>query len=259
MEFHEAVAQLDTLVETLERDGDERALLLLQLVDAIHRPALRLIAEGDLEHPLAQALLAMYDLAPVDELLLVEEAIDEVRPYIESHGGEVELLSVEDGAVHVRLGGACQGCAGSATTLRRGVEEALRTHWPGFRELVAHEPEHGATLLQLEDRLRRPVFAEVRAAGDIAPGELHTVTADGVDVLLANVEGEIYAFRDACAVDGMQLSGGRLAGTVIVCPWHNCAYDARSGKRLDEPAQPGIAVVPVALRDGVVQVAVNVA
>jgi nitrite reductase/ring-hydroxylating ferredoxin subunit len=46
---------------------------------------------------------------------------------------------------------------------------------------------------------------------------------------------------------------------VIVCPWHNCAYDARTGKRIDEPEQPGLTVVPIAVRDGAVRVAVNVA
>src|SRR5918998_3777251 len=89
MEFHEAVAELDTLVQTLEREGDERALLLLELVDAIHRPALELIARGETEHPLARGLLAMYDLAEVDDAVLVEEALDSVRPYVESHGGRV--------------------------------------------------------------------------------------------------------------------------------------------------------------------------
>ena len=257
MDFDQAVVQLETLVETLEREGDERALLLLELIDAIHRPALARLAEGDVGHPLAQALLAMYDLAPADDLVLVDEALDEVRPYVESHGGEIELLSVEGGTVHLRLSGACAGCAGSAITLRRGVEEALRAHWPGFRELVAHEPE-GANLVQLEDRLRRPVFVEVGSAQDTAPGELRAVDVEGVQVVLANVNGEIYAFRDACAVDGMPLSGGRLTDTVLVCPWHNCAFDARSGKRLDEPSEQGLASVPIALRDGTLQVAVNV-
>jgi nitrite reductase/ring-hydroxylating ferredoxin subunit len=42
-----------------------------------------------------------------------------------------------------------------------------------------------------------------------------------------------------------------------VCPWHNCAYDARSGKRLDEEGE-GLTVVPVAMNDGAVSVAVNV-
>jgi Fe-S cluster biogenesis protein NfuA/nitrite reductase/ring-hydroxylating ferredoxin subunit len=256
MDFGRAVAELDTLVETLEREGDERALLLLELVDAIHRPALARIAAGDLEHPLAQALLAMYDLAPVEDELLAEEALDEIRPYIHSHGGEVELISVEDGVVHVSMSGACQGCVGSAITLQRGVEAALREHFPGFRELVAHEPPN---VIQLEDRLRRPVFADVASDDDLPPGGLRTVVVEGVSVLLANVEGEVYAFRDGCAVDELPLEGARLAGAVLVCPWHNCAYDARSGKRVDDPGAPGLSVVPVAVADGSLKVAVNVA
>lgn len=260
MEFHEAVAELDTLVQTLEREGDERALLLLELVDAIHRPALELIARGETDHPVARMLLAMYDLAEVDDAVLAEEALDSVRPYVESHGGQVELLAVDDGVVTVRMSGACQGCAASAMTLRRGIETALREHVPGFREVVAEqsgEEPPGPKLLQIED-LRRPVFEDAGAPGK--PGELRALDADGVSVLLANVGGEVYAFRNGCGVDGLPLEGGRLTGDgVLVCPWHNCAYDARSGKRIDEPGEAGLPVVPVALQDGSVRVAVNVA
>jgi Fe-S cluster biogenesis protein NfuA/nitrite reductase/ring-hydroxylating ferredoxin subunit len=258
MEFDEAVAELDTLVRTLEREGDERALLLLELVDAIHRPALRLIAAGELDHPIARAMLAMYGLTALDDEELVEEALDEVRPYIESHGGEVELVGVEDGVVRVRLSGACVGCAGSAMTMKRGIEEMLRERYPDFREVVAEEAQggDGPQLLQIEG-LRRPVFVD--AGGMPAAGELRAATVDGVAVLLAGVGGEAYAFRNACAVDGLPLEGGRLTDEgVLVCPWHNCAYDARSGKRVDEPDQPGLAVVPVAVQAGALKVAVNV-
>ena len=254
MEFHEAVAQLDTLVRTLEREGDERALMLLELIDAVHRPGLAALAEGDVEHPAAQALIAMYGLE-LDDEELVEEALEQVRPYINSHGGEVELISVEDGVVRVRMSGACQGCAASAMTLRRGIEEALRAGYPGFREVVAEGPEPGPTLLQLED-LRRPVFADVEAP---EPGAISAVGLDEVPVLLVNTTGEVYAFRNGCAVDGLPLEGSRLTDDgVLVCPWHNCAYDARTGKRVDDPGEAGLAVIPVAVRDGAVQVAVNV-
>ena len=92
MEFDQAVTQLATLVETLERDGDERALLLLDLVDDIHRPALELIASGENDHPVALAVLSMYGLAPVDQLVEAEEALDEIRPYIEGHGGALDRM-----------------------------------------------------------------------------------------------------------------------------------------------------------------------
>jgi Fe-S cluster biogenesis protein NfuA/nitrite reductase/ring-hydroxylating ferredoxin subunit len=254
VDFRTAVAELDALVQTLEREGDERALLLLELVDAIHRPALELIARGEEDHPIARALLAMYDLAPVAPEVQVQAALDDVRPYIESHGGTVELLDVAGGVVHLRLGGACDGCAGSAMTLRRGVETALREHFDAFERIEVHAPE--PALLQIGD-LRRPVFAE--AGADLAPGELRPVAMGEVNVLLANVDGETYAFRDGCAVDGLPLAGGRLTGEVLVCPWHNCAYDARTGRRVDDASAPGLAVIPVAVQDGTVKVAVNVA
>lgn len=265
IEFDKAVAELDALVQTLEREGDERALLLLELIDAIHRPALELMAAGNFDHPIVQSVLAMYDLADIDDRTLVEEALDEVRPYIHSHGGELELLGVEDGVVRLRMSGACHGCAASAMTLRRGIEAALRERYPAFKEVIAEEADEPATpspqLVQIEgvEEVRRPVFVEAGAAEEVVAGETKAVEVEGVPVLLVNVSGEVYAFRNSCPVDGMSLEDGRLTGTVLVCPWHNCAYDARSGKRVDDTSEPGLAPVPIAVRDGRVEVAVNVA
>lgn len=255
MELDAAIAQLEQLIATLERDGDERALLLLQLVDAIHRPGLARIAGGELDHPQVHALLSMYGLEAAEPELLAEEALDEVRPYIESHGGHVELLGVDGGTVRVRLEGACVGCAGSTMTLKRGIEEVLRERLPGFREVIAEEAETAPAVL------RRPVFVDVADEAGLADGELRAVQADGVAVLLARHAGEVYALRNGCAVDGLPLEGSRLtADGVLVCPWHNCAYDVRTGARVDdEPGAARLTVVPVALRDGTVKIAVNVA
>jgi Fe-S cluster biogenesis protein NfuA/nitrite reductase/ring-hydroxylating ferredoxin subunit len=261
MEFDKAVAELEALVETLEREEDERALLLLQLVDAIHRPALERIAAGDSDHPIARALMQMYDIASPDDEVLVEEALDEVRPYIHSHGGQVELLEVSDGVVSLRMSGSCAGCAASAMTLKRGVEEALRKHYPGFKEIVAEESEgaQAPQLLQIEN-MRRPVFVDAAEASTLDPGEVTSTTLDGIELLIVNHDGEIYALRDGCPIDGRTLGGARLtAEGVLVCPWHNCAFDVRTGARVDGEADDGLKVVPVAVGNGTVQVAVNVA
>lgn len=316
MDFDAAVAALGTLVETLERDGDERALMLLQLMDAVHRPALELIVAGQLGHPVAHAVLSMYDLAPVEEYLLVEEALDEIRPYIESHGGGLDLLEVEveTGIVHVRMHGSCHGCAASAITLRRGVEEKLRERLDWFTEVVSHEPEddpqaeapengiagrllqiehynvdlradvpggspagasapaaspaNGASseLLQIEGLKRlenapRPVFVDVGPLADLPPGTAKAVDVEGHAILVVNVDGEPYAFRNQSPTDGRsEMEGGRVTGSVIVDPWYNYAYDARSGKRVDgEPSEPSLSVVPIAVRDGMLQVAATIA
>jgi Fe-S cluster biogenesis protein NfuA/nitrite reductase/ring-hydroxylating ferredoxin subunit len=285
MEFDQAVAQLETLVDTLERDGDERALELLRLMDAIHRPALELLLAGEPDHPIAVAVLAMYELVPLDEHSQIEEALDEIRPYIESHGGGLDLLEVDGGIVHVRLSGSCHGCAASAMTLRRGVEAKLRERIPWFEEIVAHEPEEepavpsGAIALpmlrvdagghsspagsdMLVAQLKRPVFVDVGRLADLAPGTMTVAKVDDADILVINVDGEPYAFHNVCPVDGRStLEGGRLTGSVLVCPWHNCAYDARSGRRADdEPGQKPLSVVPIAVSsEGVLRVAANVA
>jgi nitrite reductase/ring-hydroxylating ferredoxin subunit len=232
MDFRSAVAQLDSLVRTLEREGDERALMLLQLVDAIHRPALERIAAGDLDHPVARALLAMYDLTPVEERVLVEEALDAAR----ASGAQVEFVGVEEGVVRVR------------TDRADAVEQALREGYETFRELVVEGEPRVVTL-----PLAAPTYVDVE---DVDQGELKLVSAGGSAVLLVGVEGQVYAFRNECAVDGMPLEGARLTGTVIVCPWHNCAYDARSGERVDGEDGGRLRVVPVARRDGGVKVAV---
>ena len=57
-------------------------------------------------------------------------ALSEVQPYLQSHGGDVELVDIVDGVVKVRLRGACSGCPGAAMTLKMGVEQVLKEKVP---------------------------------------------------------------------------------------------------------------------------------
>ncbi len=67
----------------------------------------------------------------------VEKALDEIRPMLIRDGGNVELVSIDDGVVKVRLQGACAGCPMSQMTLRNGIERLLKEKVP---EVVAVEP-----------------------------------------------------------------------------------------------------------------------
>jgi Fe-S cluster biogenesis protein NfuA len=60
----------------------------------------------------------------------VQEAIEKVRPALQRDGGDVELVSVEDGVVKVRLQGACKGCPMSQMTLKNGIEKFLQKEIP---------------------------------------------------------------------------------------------------------------------------------
>ena len=70
--------------------------------------------------------------SPSDEMILEKAAliIEEIRPFIQSDGGDIELLKVEDQIVYVRLTGACVGCPSSMITLKQGVEVRIREEIP---------------------------------------------------------------------------------------------------------------------------------
>lgn len=68
----------------------------------------------------------------------IKKALDNVRPYLQADGGDVELVSVsKDGIVQVKLIGACSSCPMSQMTLRAGVERALIREVPGIRRVEA--------------------------------------------------------------------------------------------------------------------------
>jgi len=61
----------------------------------------------------------------------VQAVLDKIRPALQADGGDVTLVSVEDGVVKVELQGACRGCPMSQLTLANGVERVLKQELPG--------------------------------------------------------------------------------------------------------------------------------
>jgi len=273
-------ARVGDLVDRFERHPQvavrDDVFELLQGIDALHRAGIarlvKLLVTAHSEEvlaelaadPVAGPVLRLYDLVPPDERTQVEDALDSVRPYIQSHGGEVEVLDVQDGVVRVRLVGSCHGCSGSAITLRRGVEEALRAGFPGFKKLAVHEPATSPSLITIEslkssaERLHRPEWSVIASVADLPPGTVRGYEVAETAVLLCSVEREIYGFRDECPECGMPLHEGKLSGVVLVCPWQNCAYDARTGRRVDGTTGERLVVYPVAVDEGSVKLALNV-
>ena len=71
----------------------------------------------------------------------VEIALDEIRPFLQSDGGDIKLLGIEDGAiVKVQLQGACVGCSVNQMTLKSGVEMTIKKHAPQILEVINVEP-----------------------------------------------------------------------------------------------------------------------
>lgn len=159
-ELQTQAARIDTLVQEMEAlpdpatraklaeivqsllalygEGLARMLAIVaQQGDAASRP----IVEAFTEDALVSHLLLLHDLHPVDVEERVERALEGVRPYLKSHGGNVELLGVAEGVARLRLLGHCDGCPSSTMTLKTAVEEAIRKAAP---ELIRIEAEGAA-------------------------------------------------------------------------------------------------------------------
>jgi Fe-S cluster biogenesis protein NfuA len=107
----------------LELHGDGLERILAHLKDAGEAGATVLDACGRDE--VVGGLLLLHGLHPLDLESRVAAALEQVRPYLRSHGGNVDFLGVSDGVVRLRLTGSCDGCPSSAVTMRQTIEEAI--------------------------------------------------------------------------------------------------------------------------------------
>jgi 3-phenylpropionate/trans-cinnamate dioxygenase ferredoxin subunit len=94
----------------------------------------------------------------------------------------------------------------------------------------------------------------VASAADLAEGTTLRVVVEGLEILLCNVGGTVYAIEDVCTHDGGPLDQGTLEGACVVCPRHGATFDVRTGAVVTLPAVVPLPTYPVEVRDGDVYV-----
>ncbi len=215
-------------------------------------------------------LLLLHGLHPVALESRVHQALDEVRPYLESHGGNVELLEIDGAAVHLRLQGSCSGCPSSAMTLKLAIENAIHKAAPEIEDVIAVDaaPPDASPLLQIE--LLPPRAApEAEPAGEwmmagglpeLSGGGMALRTVAGQPVLFLKLTGSLYAYRPQCPGCAASMADARLVAAELTCSGCGRRYDAlRAGRCLDAP-QLHLEPIPLLSgEDGLVKVALSVA
>ena len=162
-ELQERLQRLDGLLQEAERFADPAATAhtraIVQILLDLHGAGLErifahLAAAGEAGASVLNAcaqdeviggLLLLHGLHPVDLETRVRQALEQVRPYLRSHGGNVELLGVSEGVVRLRLEGSCNGCPSSAVTMRQTIEEAILGKAPDVTALEVEGGFEGAT------------------------------------------------------------------------------------------------------------------
>lgn len=157
--YHEILDRVAQVAERLFDGTDDAGRSdveeLVDWLDVFHREGLgrfvemvrqwrgELFLEQAALDPIVGEMLATYGLGvDVDASMIdrvVQLALDEVRPYVHSHGGEVEVLGVADGVVSLRMHGSCNGCTAADDTVTSRIEVALREHWIDFRRVEVED------------------------------------------------------------------------------------------------------------------------
>ncbi len=101
-------------------------------------------------------------------------------------------------------------------------------------------------------------WIDVVAKVDLPSGSSQTLTLDGLNIAVFNVDGHYYAVEDRCSHDNGTLSEGMCEGPIITCPRHGARFSLETGEALSPPAYEAIATFPVRIEKGMVQVQVQV-
>jgi Fe-S cluster biogenesis protein NfuA/nitrite reductase/ring-hydroxylating ferredoxin subunit len=221
------------------------------------------LAEDFAADDLLASLLLVHGLHPHSVEQRIAGALDSVRPYLGSHGGDVDLLEVDGQTVRLRFAGSCKSCPSASVTLELAVEDAVRAAAPEIAsiEVISTQPPTGAVipteslLARIHGDSPRTAWQPVPDLADLAPGEVGGFLVAGTRVLACRVDGELFAYRDRCAHCTASMAGARLDGAVLGCPHCGARFDpVRAGAQIDGDLH--LDPVPVLTRNGVLSMAV---
>ncbi|MGX7677749.1 NifU family protein [Jatrophihabitans sp. DSM 45814] len=264
-----------TVVE-LYGAGMQRLLDLLYDLGRLDDTVLEALADDQL----VAGLLLVHGLHPYDVETRVARALDSVRPYLGSHGGDVELVEITaDGVVRLRLMGSCDGCSSSAATLELAVDGAVRDAAPEIVEIQVLASADSApaglsagSVIPVSSLRVRTAMSADGSAGwqtladvdELVEGRADPRVLGGQAVVVCTVGTDLFAFRDGCphcesSVGGATMqrrAGGAIGAAVLRCPGCGHHFDVRhAGIGIDD-ADETLYPLPLLVRDGEVRIAV---
>jgi Fe-S cluster biogenesis protein NfuA/nitrite reductase/ring-hydroxylating ferredoxin subunit len=269
----ERAEELLRLVAEMYGAGLERVLELAYDAGALSDELLDQLADDDL----VGSLLLVHGLHPYPVEERVARALDKVRPYLGTHGGDVELIEVTpDGVARLRMLGSCDGCASSAVTLDLAVKDAVEAAAPEIVRIDVVEDDATSAPVpglisvdSLTARLRHeeeptvtPRWESIGIAADLPAGSLWSVRAGDLDLVVARIGPSLFAYRDRCGACGESVKGASVErrlghdGVVLTCPTCRAHFDVKqAGAGIDDPTIH-LDPLPLLERDGVIEVAV---
>ena len=213
------------------------------------------VREDLLRDGVVRGLLLIHGLHPVDLETRLREALEQVRPYMESHGGNVEIVGAEHGVARLRLQGACHGCPSSAVTLELAIRQAVEEACP---DLLGLEVEGVVPAAEVKLKLpaQAPAWTVVEGLGELCDGEMKSVAVHRTRLIFSKTGGQLYAYRDGCpACEGSFQAGGFEDGLLRCRLGHR--FDVKHSGICPDAPELHLDPFPLLAVQGVVKVSVR--
>ena len=222
-------------IDALNAEAFRRLIRHLQGVEGM-ASALRSAASDEVVY----AVLRRHGILRPSLFERVDEALNSVRPMLASHGGDAELVSVDEAAATVRFLGACDGCPASALTFYAGVKKAIQEQVPQITEVKQAKGLGGGGGDQVHftspfAAYQNDEWSRAADLTDVPDGETRVFDVDGHSVFVSRFGDRVTCFENACAHMGMAMDGGEIADGFITCPYHQFQYSLVSGECLTAP------------------------
>jgi len=284
------VEELEQYPDTEVRD---KALDLVQIILKLYGESLRrIMASFDAEpqrdqilgrmanDEVIRSILLIHGLMPVSLYDRVATKLNELRPYLVSQGCDVELLGIDDARARIRLMRSGKG-APPIAVLKADIEKALSEVAPdlagieidGFSEKVEATAKVAAALGRMIEKPKndsKPALVQIKRkqlevtapentwvpvirSQSIEDGQFKIVNFEDINVLILNLGGEFFAYRNACADGGLPLDDSLFQSPMLNCSCHGYGYDLRRGNCIERPDLK-LTSVPVNLEDQKVKI-----
>jgi Fe-S cluster biogenesis protein NfuA/nitrite reductase/ring-hydroxylating ferredoxin subunit len=233
-------AGLKRILEVVSEDGPEGRKVFRDLI----------------RDDVVKGLLLIHDLHPLNLEGRLLEALDKVRPYLKSHGGNVELISLENDVARLRLQGTCQSCASSSVTLELAIRHAIEQACP---DLVHFEVEGVTQDKSAASQVSRRAVTDwtvVKTAHQLEEGAWMPVRIGDVRLVVCKVNETLYAYRNRCPACNMPLDTGSFEGGFLSCAL-NHRYDVVHAGRCAEIPSAHLDPLPLLVQENVVKVALT--
>jgi Fe-S cluster biogenesis protein NfuA/nitrite reductase/ring-hydroxylating ferredoxin subunit len=206
---------------------------------------------------IVRGLLLIHDLHPLDLETRLRDALDRVRPYLRSHGGNVELVSLESGRARLRLQGTCESCPSSAITLELAIRQAIEQACPDLIHFDVEGVTSNSAPKSAQGVKRTGADWEaIEEVAQLAEGDWLPVRVGRTRVVVCRVNQTLYAYRNRCPACNLPFDAGSLDQGFLSCSLGHRYDIVRAGRRVDVPGAY-LEPFPLLVEEGVVKIALN--